>query len=84
MQSVISWEQYKLNHQHGTTIGQRLDNLGKQIIKDNCHYIKAVAAILLVCAKQEIAIRGHIEGEESKNPGNFLSILKLIAAHEKQ
>lgn len=83
MEAVVSWEQYKLNHQRGTTIGQRLDNLGKQAIKDNRHFIKTVAAILLVCAKQEIAIRGHDEREDSKNPGNFLSILKLIAAHDE-
>ena len=82
MQAVITWEQYKLNHEHGTTIGQRLDDLGKRVIKENRHFIKTIVEVILFCAQQEIALRGHVENEESLNPGNFQSLLKLVGTHD--
>ena len=35
-----------------------------------------------MCSHQEIALRGHREGEASRNRGNFLEILNLIAIHD--
>ena len=82
-ESVVTWEQFKLNVQHGTTIGQRLDNLGRKIVKENRHYVKTLAEIILHCAMQDVAMRGHDESEHSLNPGNFLSLLKLIGGHDE-
>ena len=31
---------------------------------------------------QDLALRGHREGEDSHNPGNFLKILELIGNHD--
>ena len=36
---------------------------------------------LLYCAQQEIALRGHREGCNSLNRGNFLELLNLIGKH---
>lgn len=49
----------------------------------NRHYIKAVINVLLLCCKQEIALRGHDESEASSNRGKFLEILHLVARHDK-
>ena len=45
--------------------------------------MKSVIEILLLCSQQEIALRGHRESELSANRGNFVEILKLVAAHDQ-
>ena len=49
----------------------------------NRHYVKTIAEIILLCARQEIALRGHDETEESLNPGNFRSSLTFIENHNQ-
>ena len=39
-------------------------------------------SFLLLCAQQEIALRGHREGSSAVNKGNFLVILYLVASHD--
>ena len=48
----------------------------------NRHYVKSVAEVLLLCSRQEIALRGHRESIESQNRGNFLELLTLVAKHD--
>ena len=36
-----------------------------------------------VCARQDLALRGHHESMESLNRGNFLEILELVAGHDE-
>ena len=51
-------------------------------IAQNRVILKFIIEATLFCAKQCIALRGDCEDlESSKNPGNFLSILKLMANH---
>ena len=38
----------------------------------------------MLCAQQEIALRGHIEGSSAVNKGNFLEILHLVASYDQQ
>ena len=82
-QSVLAWNQYKLNMLHKTTISDQLGLSRNKQIAENPHYIWSLAEIILMCSYQEIALRGHKEGEESMNRGNFfLEILNLIANHD--
>uniref|UniRef100_A0A1X7VGN3 Uncharacterized protein n=1 Tax=Amphimedon queenslandica TaxID=400682 RepID=A0A1X7VGN3_AMPQE len=50
-------------------------------ISRNSHYIKSILEVLLFCATQEIALRGHRE-VASKNKGNFLTIPSSIKQNE--
>ena len=59
-----------------------LNSARKKAILSNRHYIKSLAEILLLCAKQEIAIRGHRESADSLNQGNFMEILRLLGKHD--
>ena len=59
-----------------------MDRLGEQALQSNRHYIKTIAEIILLCAHQEIALRGHEESALSQNPGNFRAILDLVARHD--
>ena len=38
--------------------------------------------MILLCALQEIALRGHNESTDSVNRGNFREILQLVAEHD--
>ena len=42
-----------------------------------------MADILLLCARQNIALRGHRENEDALNKGNFLEILRCTAKYDK-
>ena len=52
-------------------------------ISQNQHYIKTIAEVLLLCSKQEIALRGYRESSDSMNWDKFfLEILNLIGEHD--
>ena len=82
-ESTVIWKQFKLNIQHGTTIGQRLDSVGRKMVKENRHYIQTLAEVIFYCAMHDIAMWGHDESKHSLNPGNFLSLLKLVGSHDE-
>ena len=71
--AVIAWGQYKYGVTHGKSVADQLETTRSLQIRNNRHYLKAVAEVILVCALQEIALRGH-ESAESVNgkfQGNF-------------
>ena len=75
---MVAWEEYKLNSSSGTSVAHLLDKTRMLQIRKNHHYIKTVAQVLLYCAHQEIALRGHDESESSPNKGNFLKLMYLM------
>ena len=83
MEAVLTWNDYNLNLQRETTIIRSLDKIGMNVIKENRHYIKTIAEIILLCARQEIALRGYDETEDSLNPGNFRALLTFIGNHDQ-
>ena len=83
-QAMACWNDYTTNLKKHTTVAHRLETVREEAIKTNQHYIKTLAEILLLCAIQEIAVRGHRELAGSKNQGNFLEILKVVADHERK
>ena len=81
-QAMACWNEYTINLEKHTSVAHRLETAHEQVVKTNRHYIKTLVEILLLSAKQEIAVRGHRESAESRNQGNFLEILKLVADHD--
>ena len=67
------WNDYTTNEQ--STIEHQ------QLIIENQHYIFTLAEVLLMCAKQNMALLGHRESAESKQR-NILAIIDLIANHD--
>ena len=61
----------------------RLDSTRRLEIEKNRHYLKTIAEILLLCGRQDLALRGHHESQSSSNRGNFLEILQIISRHDK-
>ena len=82
-QAMISWSQYVKNTEKGTTIAERLDSSRNLQIQENRHYMRTLAEIILLCAHQDLGLRGHRESQSSLNRGNFLEVLHLIAKHDK-
>ena len=81
-QAMINWKQFKISMQHHTSVQDRNNSVCSQQIHLNRHYIKAITEVLQLCAMQDLPLRGHREGEDSHNPGNFLKILELIGIHD--
>ena len=65
-----------------TSINKMISEAHQKIVDEDRHYIKTVAEILLFIARQDNSQRGHREGQESKNRGNFLELMKLISYHD--
>ena len=63
----------------------KLDKTKLANIERNHKLLKSTAEAVLFCSRQCIGLRGDNEKLNSPgNPGNFLSILKLIANHDKE
>ena len=56
----------------------------ERVVLSNRHYLKCLAEVILLCAKQNLALRGHDESKESSNPGNFLAVFELLARHDHE
>ena len=79
---MVAWDCFKATANSGT-IGDQLGNARADQVRRNRHYVKTIAAVLLLCARQDIgALRGHRESSDSLNRGNFLEILMLVANHD--
>lgn len=80
--AMNAWAEYKRSRESEKSICDALNENRKQQVEKNKNYIKTIAEVLLLTATQNIAQRGHREGGESENEGNFLAILNLIAKHD--
>lgn len=73
---------FTTEHPH-TTIVSTLDARKAANIECNRSLLKSIASAVLFCGRQCIALRGDREDYDlSGNHGNFLSLLKLLAAHD--
>ena len=54
-----------------------------RVILANRRYVKSLAEVVILCAKQNIAFRGHDESEDSSNPGNFRAIVEILSRHDQ-
>ena len=81
-QAPAAWSQYKLNHALGKTLPERMGKSHSEAIQQNRHYLLTIVEVILLCAKQDLALRGHREGPNSDNRGNFLEILNVVAKHD--
>ena len=79
--SIASWSDFKANQSSNTSIACTLDNVRRELVMKNRYYLKTIIEVLLFCASQEIALRGHRE-VNAKNRGNFLELLELVAKHD--
>ena len=77
-----AWGDFKRNQQSQTSIASTLRQERRQQIQENRHYMKTIIELLLYCALQEISLRGHREGVNSRNKGNFLELVDIVSNHD--
>ncbi|XP_014671927.1 PREDICTED: 52 kDa repressor of the inhibitor of the protein kinase-like [Priapulus caudatus] len=69
------------------TIPYQMSCENQQIYDKNLHILKSIVGVVLLCGKQNIALRGHRDDNTEKcsgtcNKGNFLAILNHIASSD--
>lgn len=84
--AMLSWSDFKVNAKKGTSIDNLLASDRRRQIEQNRHYLQTLTEVILVCAKQDIPLRGHRESQTSESPwlnrGNFIEILHLVGKHD--
>lgn len=80
--AMVLWCTYKSMVKKTQSVHSLADTGHQRLVIENRSYIKTVCSVLRLTAIQLIAQRGHDESDDSLNQGNFLAILKLIAAHD--
>lgn len=80
--SYIAWTNYKRNQSEKTSIAQTVSEIYQKKVCENRHYIKTMGEILLLTVMQNIAQRGHREGDDDLNQGNVRRILSFVAKHD--
>ena len=87
-QAMLSWAEYVKNSDRNTTIGDRLDSRRQQI-QDNRSYLKTIAEIILLCARQDSEdtekLPNHLIGAIFWRSWNLLQkwTKKCISKHTK-
>lgn len=80
--AVVMCESFKSLSGKNETVLSLIDDDHVKQVAANRHYLKTVAEVLRLTAMQDLAQRGHREGVEEPNRGNFLEILQCIANHD--
>ena len=79
---MLNWAQFLSMKETGTYVANQLNSARQEQVKKNRFYIKSVSEVILSCARNDIALRAHNESAVSIKPGNFRSILQLVARHD--
>ena len=71
-------------HQKVGTVDKQLNPnfQNEMFIKDNKQHLMTILDAIIYCAKQEIPLRANDEPDTSRNRGNFLELLELIAKYD--
>ena len=66
------------------TLTYQISQANKQLYDINFHILKAIVKVILLCGRQNIALRGHRDDSTSTaaNRGNFLAIIELLAEYD--
>ena len=64
------------------SVYQQLGESQRSQIRENREYLTALLDAILILCKQDLALRGHREGKESENKGNFLELLDLLSKRD--
>ena len=64
---MLSWRDYIKNVESGTSVSNQLVASRARQVEQNRHYIRTLAEIILLCAKQDLPLRGHRESQISLN-----------------
>lgn len=82
--AMQAWKEHQIAEtNHGSLMGQ-LNKEYNKTVEENRGYIKTLAEVVLHCATENIALRGHCESVAIRRKGNFLGMLNIIANHDEK
>lgn len=73
--SLMDWMSYKATKVHGD-VTEQLVAANAVDISERREYVRCIVSVIIFLAKQGIAFRGHSEGEDNSNQGNFSKCIK--------
>jgi hypothetical protein len=81
--NACKYKAYLESKLSGQTIADHISEGHRLIVEKNRQYIKTIADTLRLTAVQNIAQRGHREGDTTGNKGNFLEILNFLRSYSE-
>nr|XP_013189863.1 unnamed protein product [Amyelois transitella] len=82
IQNYCKWKELESRLQKGQTIDKKEQDIVAKEIKKWQEILIRMFDIIRFLAKQNLALRGHIENDTSTNRGNFLELVNLIAKYD--
>lgn len=82
--AMLAWKEFQLAEKNQGSVMEQLNQNYNKIVEENRGYIKTLAEVVLHCATQNIALRGHRESMDLSRKGNFLGTLDIIARHDEK
>ena len=81
MAQRTAWKQGSVN-----SVISQLSSKHREEISQNRKAVSTIARVVVTCARQDIALRGHDESKDNiiSNKGNFIEILNLIKMESPQ
>jgi len=83
--SFLAWRELELRHRSGATIDHKAQEIIKKEQEKWRDVLKRILDIIRFLAKQNMALRGHREGnigEDGENQGNFKEMVKLLSKYD--
>lgn len=81
---VIDWKELERRLKDGKTIDNELQKAIQKEKNKWRHILTIVTRIILVCAKNNLALRGSSEKMYDKNCGIFLSLIELVSYYDSE
>ena len=81
-QCYLSWKELEAGLHAGALIDHSLEQAIQQERMKWREILKRVLDVILFVAKQNIALRGHREDDESHNRGNFYELILLLGKYD--
>lgn len=75
--SVVSWKSYQATSKQGN-VAQMIAAANVTEIKERREYLRRIVAVTSMLGRQGLPFRGHDEGEDSTNRGNFQACMELL------
>lgn len=74
--ACVSAESFlKIMHGHSTAVDQQISAITAAQIAENRKKLHPIVKTIILCGRRNFGLRGHRDGEDSKNPGNFKALL---------
>ncbi|KAL4007591.1 hypothetical protein ACER0C_001443 [Sarotherodon galilaeus] len=75
--SVVTWKSYQGTSKQGN-VAQMIAAANVSEIVERREYLRRIVAVTSMLGRQGLPFRGHDEGEDSPNRGNFLACMELL------